>query len=108
MSYSNCPGKYNKRITIQSPTGTNNSFTDNESWAGFATVWAAIFPLQGKAYFEANRENTEVTARLDIRYLAGVVRNMRILYKEHIYEIIDAINVNEANREMQLMCREVL
>lgn len=105
VSYSN---KLNHRITIQSPTGNASSMTDSETWSTFAEVYAGVDPLQGKAYFESNRENASVDIRIYIRYLPGITTAMRILFGSRIFEIVSIINIGERNREMHLMCREVL
>lgn len=101
-------GRLNKRIIIQRKTGSASSMTEPETLGTVKTVWACLEPLQGKAYFEANRQNSEVTIKITIRYLQGITPDMQILFGTRIFEIISIINVGERNCEMQLMCREVL
>ncbi len=105
FSYSH---KLNKRIIIQQRTGSASSITEPETWTNFKTVYAGLDPLQGKAYFEANRQNTDVTIRIYIRYLAGITPDMRVKFGDRIFEIISIINIGERNKEMHLMCKEAL
>ena len=41
-----------------------------------------------------------------MRYLSGIVPKMRVKVGSRIFDILSIINVDERNRELQLMCRE--
>ena len=104
-------GKLRHRITIQElsitkdPDGYNE---DIENWVDFKKVWAEIEPLKGKEYWAAKQVVGEVTGRMKIRYLEGVNEKMRVIYGSKTYDIEAVINVDEKNKEMQLLVKEDL
>jgi SPP1 family predicted phage head-tail adaptor len=101
-------GDLRHRITIQQLTPTQNGLDSTEVPADFATVWAAIEPLSGREYFAAQQVNAEVTCRIRMRYLAGVTPSMQVKFGERTFAIESVINVEERNRELQLMVKEVV
>jgi SPP1 family predicted phage head-tail adaptor len=95
------------RIAIESPVetqGPDGSVT--LTWAPFAAVWASVEPLLGREYFDAQREQADVSHRVRMRYLAGVTHSMRVALGPRVFEIESVINAGERNRELVLMCRE--
>ncbi len=103
-------GELNKRITIQTKgTPTRDSFgAEVIAWSTFATVWAAVEPLSGREYLAAQQATATVDTRIRIRYFAGVLPEMRIVYGSRTFEIVSVINVKEVGRELQIMCREIV
>lgn len=103
-------GKLRHRVTIQSASETqpdSNMGQPVESWSDFATVWAHVEPLHGRERMVAQERTAELDTRITIRYLSGVLAKMRVIYGSHTYDILAVINLDERDREMQLMCKEV-
>ena len=104
-------GKLNKRITIQQNTNiTDSEGTVTEGWQDFKKVWASIVPLtlRYREFMSAQALNSEITMQIKIRYTSGITPKMKVLYGSRIFEIIAVINPNEANIELNLMCKEVV
>ncbi len=103
-------GKLNKRITVeyqQESRDTDGAVIKN--WVEFCKPWASIQPLTGKEYFDAAQSvDNVVNTKITIRYRAGIKPDMRILYKDAIYDITSIINPNESNQYLLLMCKVVL
>ena len=82
-------GKLRHRITIQQlMQGGYDPMTGDESnpdWEDVATVWAAIEPLSVREFIESKSKQVEVTARITIRYRAGLTADMRIVHKGLVY-----------------------
>jgi SPP1 family predicted phage head-tail adaptor len=100
-------GRLRHRIAIERVTETRD--TDGsviETWSTYATVQASIDPISGREYFAAQSVQADVTHRIVIRYLSGIVPKMRVKYGSRIFDILSVINVSERNGELQLMCRE--
>ncbi|MDA8212164.1 MAG: phage head closure protein [Clostridia bacterium] len=102
-------GELRHRVKIQQKSVTRDSFgAESVTWSDVATVWAVVEPLRGREFFGAQQVNAEVTTRIRIRYRSGVVPTMRALYGSRVYDIQSVINLDERNRELQLMCKEVV
>jgi SPP1 family predicted phage head-tail adaptor len=83
-------GKLRHRITFESP-GLSQDPESGEMLPGWSPVWkdvpAAVEPLSAKDLIAAQAGQSEATARIVIRYRAGVVPTMRILHRGQIYNI---------------------
>lgn len=102
-------GKLRHRVTIQQKTTTQDpEGMTTETWTNVATVWAAVEPLKGREYFQAQAVNAEVTTRVRIRYRAGIIPTMRVLFGARKFDILAVIDQEERHQELQLMCREVV
>jgi len=100
--------RLNKRVTIKSLSTTTDGYGQPQDiWSTVATVWAAVETLSGSEFFAARKLHAEVTTKLTIRYRTGIDRTMRALVNSKTFEIMYVINVNEANRELQLFCKEL-
>lgn len=97
------------RVTIQefveqvdeygTPTG--------QAWQDVCTVWAAVEPIQGREYILLQNTQSELTARIRIRYRPGIKPAMRVVYGDRIFDIQSVIDPEERHIELQLMCKEV-
>lgn len=102
-------GKLRHRITIQEVIETKSaSGAPIHTWRDWADVWASVEPLRGREFFASKQIQAEVSTRIRIRYLEGVTPKMQVLFNSKTYLIDSVINPEERNREMQLMCRELV
>lgn len=103
-------GRLRHRVELQRPDGTSrNRF--NEARLNYTTaahVWAAVEPLRGNEYMESQKLRAELTYRIRIRYYPGVTTEWRVKFGDRLFNIQSVINVEEHNREMQLMAIEAL
>jgi len=97
------------RITIQEGTSTRSaSGAVVEGWVTHVAAWASIEPLRGQEYLAAKAQEAAVSVRIRMRYQAGITQAMRVLYGSRVFEIVSVINYLEKNKELQLMCKEIL
>ena len=102
-------GELRHRVTIKSKGASRDTFgQETITWTTVATVWAAVEPLSGREYLAGAQLEAAVDTRVRIRYLAGVVPEMQVVYGSHTYNLLSVVHVGENRREMQLMCQEVL
>lgn len=104
-------GRLRHRVTIQEKPDPvpQNSFGEEEfEWQDVVTLWAAIEPIRGGEFLEGRHEGAEATTRIVTRYYSGIRPEMRATEGSHAWDILSVINVDERDRELQLMCREVL
>lgn len=101
-------GELKHRITLQKISGSTQNTCGEEvpQCADWKTVRAAVEPLRGREYLEAQKLRAELTYRIKIRYLPGVEQDMRVKFKDRLFRIESIINLNEANREIHLICVE--
>lgn len=102
-------GLLRHKITIQRATETQSAAGAlSTTWATFATVWSEIEPITGREFFAQKIIQGEITHKITIRYLSGVVPKMRIIYGSRTFDIEQVMNVRERNKEMALMCKEFM
>lgn len=102
-------GRLRHQIIIQQVAETRSSTgAPQETWITFATVWANIEPLRGRMLFAAQQIHPETTTRITIRYLTGLTPKHRILYGTRIFQQMQPpMNMEERNREITMLCKEV-
>ena len=97
------------RITIQDKSVARNAYGEEViTWTEVATVWAAVWPIRGREYMEAQQQQADVTHRVMIRYRTDVVPTMRITWGSRTFMIESVIEVRSARRDMELICRELV
>jgi SPP1 family predicted phage head-tail adaptor len=86
-------GKLRHRVVIQVPAQTQDPQTGEivNAWVDFATVWASVEPLSVREFIAAQAGQSEITARVVVRYLPGVLPTMRVLHRGAIYAIQGAL-----------------
>ena len=100
-------GKLRHKITIQQYTdGTNDNGYPEKTWTDFVSCWSSIEPIKGKEYFAAQTEHSKVDHIITCRYYTGITTDMRIKYNNQHFNIESILNVDERNRELQIMAVE--
>lgn len=61
-------GKLDQRVTLKTPTTTNNGGQVQDAYADIATVWAEVIEQRGSEAFEAARVDAQRMIRVRIRY----------------------------------------
>ncbi|MEW8230352.1 MAG: phage head closure protein [Candidatus Thiodiazotropha endolucinida] len=98
-------GRLKHAITIEQPTGDRStSGQPTIVWSTFADVYADIYSVTGKEWFEAHQVNSSVTTKIVIRYLDGVRPDMRVKHGETVYNIIAVLNQENPRKPTTLMC----
>lgn len=102
-------GDLRHRVTIQQLVTTYNEYNEPvATWSDIATVWAFVEPLSGREYFAAEQIQARVNTRIVIRYRAGIVPAMRVMWGAKVYNIRAVIDTEGRHEELQLMCEEVV
>lgn len=101
-------GELRHRVILQRKTVTEDELKQQtESWTDIATVWASIEPLSGREYFAAKQVNSEISAKITIRYRKGINSAMRVLFGGRIFEVQSVTNPEERCKSLILLCEEV-
>jgi SPP1 family predicted phage head-tail adaptor len=104
-------GRMNKQIDIERNTAAIPSTSGgSDSWVVFlGNLWAAIWPLKGDEAVMAMQTQAVVSHRVRMRYREGILPSMRVRYGSRYFNIVAApININEENKEIELLCQEVI
>lgn len=81
-------GRLRHRITIQRQEQTGqdpNTGAIIYEWVTVATVWGRVEPLSAREFIQSQSTQSEVTARLTIRYRPGLNASMRFVHRGTIY-----------------------
>jgi len=99
-------GRLRHRVTIQQ-RDTSSTWETEDSWTTYATVWGAIEPIRGREFWDASKVNSEVTARITIRYRSGITSMMRAVANSKTYGIVAVIPDERNAVQLQLMVKEL-
>ena len=102
------PGKLRDRVTVQQATETRNSLGEVvQSWSTYATVWASVEGISSREALQQGQVQTDVSHRVQIRYLDGLKQTMRLSWRDRVLEIVSLLE--HANRsEHELICQETV
>ena len=101
-------GRLRHRVTFQQRQATKNKYGEEiTTWKHVAIIWAAVEPLKGREFFEAQRNNLESIVKVVIRYRPGIETTLRLEHNGINYDIQSIINPEMKNKELQLMCKAV-
>jgi len=101
-------GELKRVISIQAKTKTPEDIGSwSETWAEFAKTRAMILTVSASEQVKNQQIENQITHKITIRYQAGIVPEMRVVYNSRIFEIIgQPINIKEENRWLDLLCVE--
>jgi SPP1 family predicted phage head-tail adaptor len=102
-------GKLRHRITLQKPVKTQSPATGAviNTWADVATLWADVTDVSVREFVAAQAGQSEVTARITIRYRDDVTNKNRIVYRGRIYNIYGVLADDKSGSEyLTLPCSQ--
>jgi len=100
-------GRLRHRLWLKKPTHANSTAgTVVTTWGTAAVLWGSIEPLKGQEYYDSAAINSEVTSRIVIRYTSDIEPNYILVFETRTFKILSVIDIDEKNREMQLMVKE--
>lgn len=74
-------------------------------WAVYADrVPAEVVPLSGREFIASGAAQAELSARMTIRYDAGVLPNMRVVHEGRMYDLKAVLPDPTNRRHLTLMC----
>jgi SPP1 family predicted phage head-tail adaptor len=103
-------GNLRERVTFQTKTEVSDGISagGTETWTDTLTgVPAAIWPLKGDQAIDAMKLEHTVTHRVRVRYQSAITADMRIEWGSRYLDIIAMINLNERNRELEIIAEEL-
>lgn len=103
-------GKYRHPITIQKRDLTQNSYGETtDNWVDVVKVRAGIYPISGAEFLNSYESHSEVSHKVHTRFVpVGITPDMRIMFNERVFRILSVINFQEVDKELQIMCKELI
>ena len=85
-------GELRHRVTVQSFVSggrDDDGFDLPSEWIDYKKIWAKITPLSTKDLLSAQAADSEITARMKVRYRTGldVDTTMRVIWKGRVFPI---------------------
>lgn len=100
-------GKMSHRIAIQSPAQVSDGAGGyTEEWATVATVWASIEPNNSRERFISMQTETHTTHVIMCRYNPVITTAKRALFGSRVFDIVEVLNIEEANRLIKMRAVE--
>jgi len=102
-------GELRHLVTLQKPV--QNTASDGEvidTFADVGQVRAKIFFSRGREFLLSRESHANIVAKVTIRYRSDVTREWRVMYGVRELDIVHVVDVNDRQRELELMCREEL
>lgn len=93
-------GRLRHKVDLQEKTTAQDPITGAlvPTWTTIANVWADIAPLSGREFIAASAEQSEVRAKVVIRY-RDVNASMRVLHRGMYYNIHAVLPDADSGRE---------
>lgn len=92
-------GELRHRVTIQHYVAggrDEDGFEIEGSWQEYKQLWAKVTPLSAKDLISAQADQSEVVARMKIRYREDINTTMQVIWKGRIFSIqSQALDDNE-------------
>lgn len=104
-------GRLKHLIDIEHNTATASDISGSPAvWVALYTgLWAAIWPLKGDEALVGMQIQATVSHRVRIRFHKGILPGMRLRLGSRYFSIVaPPINIDERNREIELLCSEVI
>jgi SPP1 family predicted phage head-tail adaptor len=101
-------GELKHRVTIRQRNANHtNEFGEVEPVnTDEHTRWAKVEPLSSRERFQGGTFQTEITHRVRMRYTPDIGQEDAIVFRDRVFQVAEVINVDEANEELQLLCKE--
>lgn len=90
----------------QTATAADTTGDPVESWSTYKRVRAAISPLSGREFENAQRISSDITTQITLRYETGITTEHRIKFGSRYFNIHFIKNVDERDKQLILLCSE--
>ena len=102
-------GRLRHRGVLQQVTETRDAHGGvTETWTERARPWVSIKPLHGREAMYANQVDSNITHEIRMRYDSGITPAMRLSCRGRTFEFLSVANIDERDRELAIMAKEVV
>ena len=101
-------GMMRERVLLQKPaTNRTGLGSANLEWEDVAEVWASVNGVTAREFLLAGQQQTNISHRVQMRYLTGLTHQMRILWRGRTFEIVSILE-RENRSQHELLCQETV
>lgn len=102
-------GELDTRIRIEQRLTTQDAAGEPSiEWEEFAERWASIARTPGSEVWASAQRGGRVPTVFRLRYLAGVLPEMRVVAQERVYEIRSVVRESGRASELLLVTEEIV
>jgi SPP1 family predicted phage head-tail adaptor len=103
-------GTLKNLVSIQQPFATLDDYGQViTTWAEIFTAWVSIVPVTAREFVNDRGLAQEVTHKITLHWKDGINSGCRIVWGSRVFNISQPpINTNEANRECQILAKEIV
>ena len=102
-------GRLRHRVSIQKQTEVIDPDLGpiGRDWVEMDKVWAEISPLSARDFIQSSALQSQITARITIRYRDDVDASMRVVHRNKVYNITGVLSDRDSGVEyLTLPCSE--
>lgn len=100
-------GDLDQRLSLEAPVDTPDDIGGvTRAWTPVDAIWARVTPLAGGEQFAGEREESQLTHRVLIRWRPDVTGAMRLRQGSRIFIIHAALDWDGRRRFLLLQCTE--
>lgn len=102
-------GKRRHYFEVQKPVDVVDARGDpTRTWTRVRNVWGSLDILSRKDVLFGGRELTEATHKIEVPYDTSnpIKQDWRLLKGTRVFNVSEAINVQERNKDLMLVCAE--
>lgn len=102
-------GDLRERVTVLAYRETKNAMGEMMPVYDqtFAEVWASVNGVTAREFLLAGQQQTNISHRVQMRYLTGLTHQMRILWRGRTLEIVSILE-RENRSQHELLCQETV
>lgn len=101
-------GVLDQRVRIQKPSLLTDQIGQPiDAWVTLGECWAQVSPLQGREFIAAASFQSEVSAKIRMRYRPGITSAMRVIHGQDVYQINAVIHIKSGRDVLELMVKSI-
>jgi SPP1 family predicted phage head-tail adaptor len=108
MPYVTVVGDLRRRVALQSPTDSLDSYGQAiRTWATYATVWASVVSTPGSEPQSALMQSSVTTYTVTMRYRTDVLPTHRMIYGAITLNIVGISTIDGLNEHLRITAVQV-
>jgi SPP1 family predicted phage head-tail adaptor len=108
---------YDKKVSIEHLTGTTADAhgqveqTTNSNWSLFCSAWCSVISKGGREFWKVQQVNADVShvwKTMWSKTAANITPKMRLIHEGLTYEILSAVDIDLAHRQIEIQTKRAV